>query len=120
MDENMETDFSSTMTDTKANLNYELLLGRAVDRCLHYRVADPMHTFLFAVRALDLALVNLPGKPLRSEFDEWVSHQGELGYPNWPHREGGELVFDDAFKMITSVLSKYHMLFRSTMIEINR
>ena len=30
-------------------LNYEDLLGRAVDRCLHYRAVDPDYKFHFSV-----------------------------------------------------------------------
>lgn len=122
MDE-LEPDVFREYTDTKANLNYEMLLARAVDRCLHYRTVDTRNLYFSAVHTLGLSLVDLPGKPLQSEFDLWVSKDENHLYRESEfagHVDAAVAVTDAAFKEITRILAKYHMLFKSTMIEANR
>ena len=109
--------------DTRTNISYEVLLGRQVDRCLFFRTTDPMRTYIIAVHGLDLSLVDLPGKPLRSEFDKWLAGQDSKLYIEGefaPHVYETVVAHDNAFKEITRILSRFHMLFRSQMIEVNR
>jgi len=108
----------SEYQDIKNTISYEMLLGRQVDRCLFYRTTDPMRTFFDAVQSLDMSLVDLPGKPLRSDFDAWL--KDNLDYPYCVPNKEGLRIYDLVFKHITRILSKYRLLFRSTTIEVNR
>jgi hypothetical protein len=75
-----------------------------------------MRTFSETVQSLDVALIDLHGKPLRSEFDQWIKD-----YTNYPENSGnkeGIKLYDTVFKPITRILSKYRLLFKSPTIEI--
>ena len=122
MDETGTFDTISEYTsDARVNISYEVLLGRQYDRCLFYRTTSSHGTFPRAVRALDLALVDIEGKPLRSEFDSLVQK-----YPLYLSRDidyfpaEKQVEYDEVFKLIGGILGKYHLLFRSTLLEVNR
>ena len=96
-------------------LNYEDLLGRAVDRCLHYRAVDPDYKFHFSVHALVSAMVDIPGKPLRTEVKQYAEAMyisGE-GKPD-SSTDRYMLIFEKA----TDVLAKHGMLFKSTTVDV--
>jgi len=104
--------------EIKGELNYENLLSRAVDRCLFYRTTDPYGQFLDSVKALETALVNLPGKKLRDEMDSFL--QTIQGYKEFKRNDEGIEIFSTVFKKITDILAKHSMLFRSTIVEVGR
>ena len=112
-----EYDMVQEIEEFKGNLNYENLLARAVDRTLFSRASGDLKAFGNSVYALQMALVDMPGKPLRSEIDVFLKDKKE-----------SDLVFysvdlhflESMFKEVTRILSKYHLLFRSTILETNR
>jgi hypothetical protein len=108
-----EGGYVSSTDKLYANLEYEILIAKAVDRCLHYRVIAPNNEFLDAVRALYLSLVDIPGKPLRTSAKEQYDIVMGRDDTNVHKME----IF---FSTITDILSKYHMLFRSTTVEVGR
>jgi len=100
----------------KADLNYEQLLGRAVDRCLFQRINSPKG-FKLSVEALEMAILDLPGKPLRSELEKYLEDRPE--YPSNGCSPEDIKLYVDVFKEITKILSKNKMLFKSTPLETN-
>jgi len=113
----MKNENVSIEEDIRANVNYEQLLGRAVDRVLFQRI-NSVSGFYSSVYALDMALVDLPGKPLRSDFDKELEKLG-LEYPSYDYSKEGMAVTEKVFKLITKILSYHSMLFRSTPVETN-
>jgi len=99
-------------------LNYEQLLARAVDRCLYARSRANSATaseYYSAVQALYISLVDLKGKPLRSDVEKL--YDKILNDVNVPQVT---LRYDNLFRAITDVLAKYKMLFRSVIVEVGR
>jgi len=108
-----EGGFTAPTEQIYGNLSYEQLLGRAVDRCLHYRVVSKEIFYIDAVQALHLSLVDIGGKPLRSKANESWERISLLDC---------NLVkkYDMLFSEITAILAQYKMLFRSVMVETGR
>jgi len=103
----------------KADLNYEQLLGRAIDRVLFNKTTRNTKEYTLSVRALYLALVDLPGKPLRTEMEKKVKDM-EFQWEREGLTEPCIERYDKVFQEITKTLAKHKMLFRSTPIEVNR
>jgi hypothetical protein len=99
-------------------LNYEQLLARAVDRCLYARSKANSATaseYYSAVQALYISLVDLRGKPMRTEIEK-IYHK-TLDDPNVPQVTAR---YDNLFMAITDELARSKMLFRSVMVEVGR
>jgi len=105
--------FTAPTEQIYGNLSYEQLIGRAVDRCLHYRVISKNVMYIDAVQALHLALVDIPGKSLRTKANEaWevINCTDEMLL----------VKYDKLFSAITKILSDHKMLFRSILVETGR
>lgn len=103
-----------SVSEVKMFLNYENLLSRAVDRCLFHRcnaVENPA-CFCASVQALVSAMVDLPGKPLRSEIKTFISELKKDGSIVDVHT----LIFEKC----TEILSGYGLLFKTSNISIGR
>jgi len=87
----------------RADLNYEMLLGRAVDRVLHHRAIDDIHRFITSVESLEMALVDLPGKPLRREIDGFIENL--RCYPDGGFSKVALVDARSVFKEITRMLA---------------
>ena len=99
-------------------LNYEQLLARAVDRCLYSRSKANSATsgdYYSSVQALYISLVDLKGKPLRSEIEKVKDKiLNDADVLQMTDR------YDNLYKAITEILAKYKMLFRSVIVEVGR
>ena len=99
-------------------LNYEQLLARAVDRCLYARSKANSSTaseYYSAVNALYMSLVDIKGKPMRSDIqlvkDKLLNDKDIIKVTDR---------YDNLFMAITDVLAKYKMLFKSVIVEVGR
>jgi len=97
-------------------MNYEQLLSRAVDRCLHYRCVAIEHSsdYIFSVQALSMSLVDIRGKPMKSDLEK--AKPVIMNTPNTTVIER----YDCLFQEITSILAKHKMLFKSVLVEVGR
>ena len=100
-------------------LNYEQLLARSVDRCLFARAKTSnsnTNEYFSAVQALCVSLVNLKGKPMRDEMlkvkDKLLNDVDNV--PNAIAR------YDNLFMVVTDILARHKMLFKSVMVEVGR
>lgn len=99
-------------------LNYEQLIARAVDRCLYARSKANSSTsseYPNSVKALYMSLVDLKGKPMRSEVEKDKDKiLNDTAILQMADR------YDNLFMEITRVLAKYKMLFKSVIVEVGR
>jgi len=102
--------------DVKMVLNYEHLLSRAVDRCLYFRCTATLQDsdrFAASVNALVSAMVDMPGKPLRSEIKEFVKQLKNVsdGVYNLAF-------FTSVFEKATEILANHKLLFKTSSYQV--
>jgi len=100
-------------------LNYEQILARSVDRCLLDRAKANTGTagqYFSSVQSLCMALVDIHGKPMRSEMVKYKDRilSNTDAKPNAIDR------YDELFMLVTDILARHKMLFKSVMVEVGR
>lgn len=96
------------------NLSYEQILGRAVDRALSARAHNEPIDFISAVKALSIAVVDLPGKPMKTEITAAKILIVDRNEGTVTDR------YDLFFEEIVKILSKYKLLFKAVVLEVGR